>query len=103
MLPLISKAYAYINFPSVPLLPSDLGLTEVITRIVTWLMVLAGFVAVIYLIYGGLLYITAGGDAEKAKSGRAALINAIIGIVIIALALLIVRWVGSILQTSSAG
>ena len=103
MLNLIERAYA-INFPTIPLLDTGAtGLTAVVTRIVSWLMVLAGFVAVIYLIYGGLLYITAGGDAEKAKSGRAALINAIIGIVIIALALLIVRWVGSILQAGTAG
>jgi len=103
MFQLIERAYA-INFPAIPLLDlGATGLTAVITRIVSWLMVFAGFVAVIYLIYGGLLYITAGGDAEKAKSGRAALINAIIGIVIIALALLIVRWVGSILQAGTAG
>ena len=44
---------------------------------------IAAVLAVIYLIYGGVLYITAGGDAEKATKGRTALINAIIGIIII--------------------
>ena len=104
MLNLIGRAHAAINFPVIPLLDlGATGLTAVITRVVSWLMVLAGFIAVIYLIYGGLLYITAAGDAEKAKMGRTSLINAIIGIIIIALALLIVRWVGSILQTGTAG
>lgn len=53
----------------------------------------AGALAVIYLIYGGILYITAGGDAEKATKGRTALINAIIGVIIILLALLILAFI----------
>lgn len=48
-----------------------------------------GIMAVVYLIYGGLLYITAGGDAEKANKGRTAITNAIIGIIIVVLALVI--------------
>ena len=40
-------------------------------------------IAVIILIIGGIQYMTAGGDAEKAKSARGLIINAIIGIVII--------------------
>lgn len=52
----------------------------------------AGVLAAVYLIYGGVLYITAGGDAEKATKGRTALINAIIGIVIILLSLAIMRY-----------
>jgi len=102
MLQLISKAQA-VSFPGIPLLDQSEGLTKVIGDIVTWLLGFAGIVAVIYLIYGGLLYITAGGDAEKSKQGRTALINAIIGIVIIALAFLIVRWVSSIVERGTAG
>lgn len=76
------------------------GMNKIITGAIGWLLVIAGAIAVIYLIYGGLLYITAGGDAEKATKGRTALINAIIGIVIIALAFVIVSWINSIIGTS---
>lgn len=90
-----------MNIPSLIILQGGEGLTGpggIISRVLTWLLILAGAIAVIYLIYGGLLYITAGGDAEKATKGRTALINAIIGIIIIALAILIVSWVTSIIQ-----
>jgi len=60
------------------------------------ILVIAGILAVIFLIYGGILYITAGGDAEKATKGRTAVVNAIIGIVIILLAIVIVQWVRSL-------
>lgn len=50
--------------------------------IFTWTV---GILAVIVLIYGGLAYITAGGDAEKSEKGKKAIIGAIIGIVIVML------------------
>lgn len=93
---LIARAYA-INFGGATIAPLESsGLTELITLILTWLFAFAGVIAVIYLIYGGILYITAGGDAEKATKGRTALVNAIIGIVIITLAIVIVYWVNQI-------
>jgi len=74
------------------------NLQDIVARGVNALLWFAGAVAVIYLIYGGLLYITAGGDAEKATKGRTALINAVIGIVIILLALVIVAYVKDVVR-----
>ena len=98
MLELISKAAAVdITGAKITMLGSG-SLGQIINRVVGWVLILAGVIAVIYLIYGGLLYITAAGDAEKATKGRTALINAIIGIIIIALAYLIVVWVNNVIQ-----
>ncbi|HEY4524636.1 MAG TPA: hypothetical protein VJK26_02060 [Patescibacteria group bacterium] len=72
---------------------------QIVLSVINWILVLAGALAVIYLVYGGILYITAGGDAEKATKGRTALVNAIIGIVIIILAFLIVVWVNRLINT----
>lgn len=47
------------------------------------LEITAGTVAVIFLIWNGIRYITAGGDTEKAKSARTGIINAIIGIIVV--------------------
>jgi len=97
MFNLISKAYAF-DWPGITPVPGGrlTGSGGIIDTVITWVLILAGAIAVIYLIYGGLLYITASGDAEKATKGRTALINAIIGIIIIALAFVIVRWVSDI-------
>jgi len=75
---------------------------KVIGNAIQFLLLIAGALAVVYLIYGGVLYITAGGDAEKATKGRTAIINSIIGIVIIALAYVIVTWVGNAILTGSS-
>ncbi len=86
-----SVAFAQIDLNEVnPLTPrGDISLTDTITNIVNILLTVIGILAVIYLVYGGVLYITAGGDAEKAGKGRTAITNAIIGIVIVLAALII--------------
>ena len=104
MLDLIGKAYAQTQFqmPNLLFVNPNRGFGQVIGMVVNWILILAGAIAVIYLVYGGILYITAGGDAEKATKGRTAVINAIIGIVIILLALVVVNWVYSIITSGTA-
>jgi hypothetical protein len=70
-------------------------LPDLIQFIVLWLLIFSGVVAVIYIIWGGYSYITAGGDAEKAGAGRTTLVNAIIGLIIIFSAYAIVLWLGN--------
>jgi len=54
-------------------------------------------IAIIILIIGGIKYMTAGGDPEKAKGGRQMIINAIIGIAIVVAAAFILALVQGIL------
>jgi hypothetical protein len=61
-----------------------------------------GGIAVIYLIYGGITYVTAGGDQEKATQARTIIVNAIIGIIIIALALVMVTWATGALRSGAS-
>lgn len=101
----IKKAYA-IDIPGInPIDPNDpnTGFTDIVGRVLTWIFVLAGILAVVYLIYSGIQYITAGGDTEKATAARTGIIHAVIGIVIILLAVLIVTWVMGIVQSGTAG
>ena len=79
------------------LIPTDNGtniLTNAAVTIINLLLLIAGILAVIYLIWSGMLYITAGGDTGKADKGRTGIVNAIIGLVIISAAYLLVRFVG---------
>jgi len=104
MLDLIGRASARVgeetdlgNFPDLKdfIVSGGTDIKVLIGTIVQFVLLVAGAIAVVYLIYGGILYITAGGDAEKATKGRTAIVNAIIGVLIIALAYVIVTWVGN--------
>jgi hypothetical protein len=66
-------------------------ITNLGSNILVILTLVAGVLAVIYLVWSGIQYITAGGSADKAKSARTGIINAVIGIVIIVAAYFIVR------------
>jgi hypothetical protein len=66
----------------------------IISNIIQWLIYIAGVLAFAYLVYSGILYITAAGNPDSAKKGQQGIINAVIGIIIIALAytiLIVVR------------
>lgn len=51
--------------------------------VLKYLTLVAGLLAVIYLIWSGIQYITSQGDAAKATKARSGIINAIIGVIII--------------------
>ncbi|HVS78846.1 MAG TPA: hypothetical protein VHD84_00975 [Candidatus Saccharimonadales bacterium] len=55
--------------------------------------IIAGIAAVIMVLVGGFTFVTSSGNPERAKSGRATLTGAIVGLVIIALAWTIVTFV----------
>lgn len=60
------------------------------TAILNLLVLVAAIIAFVYLIWAGIRYITAGTDEEAAKKAKAAVYNAIIGIVIIIIAYVII-------------
>ena len=59
--------------------------------IISNLLLVAGTLAVFFLIYAGIRYILAGGNAERAKEARAGVIHVVIGVVIIVSAFFIIR------------
>lgn len=68
-------------------------LLRVAARVVNIILLIAGILAVIYLVWAGIVYITAGGDTAKADKGRVGIVNALIGLVVIAAAFLLIRFV----------
>jgi len=64
-----------------------------VANILKLLLFIAGAAAFAYLVYGGIIYITAAGSEDKIKVGKTSIINAVIGIIIIILTYLIISWV----------
>jgi hypothetical protein len=68
-------------------------LSGVIKNFVNILSIIVGIVAVIMVIIGGFKYITSGGDSGSITSAKHTIIYAIVGLIIVALAQTIVRFV----------
>jgi hypothetical protein len=64
-----------------------------IGTIINLLSLIVGVVAVIMIIIGGLKYITSAGDSNNVSSAKNTILYAIIGLVVVALAQVIVRFV----------
>jgi hypothetical protein len=75
------------------------NLNKLLTNAVNIFSIIVGVVAVIMIIVGGLRYITSGGDSTKVSGAKNTLIYAIIGLIIVALAQLIVHFVLGQAQT----
>lgn len=69
------------------------SLRRLANQIVNIFSIIVGIAAVIMIIYGGFRYITSGGDSGRVGNAKNTLIYAIIGLVIVALAQFLVRYV----------
>ena len=72
-----------------PITNQNITLADLVDTAITYILYIAGALAVIYLLYAGILYITAGGDEAKATKARTGIVNAVIGVIIIILAFVI--------------
>lgn len=64
-----------------------------IQRIINLLSIVVGIIAVIMIIVNGIRFITSGGDSNAVNSARNGIIYALIGLVVVALAQVIVRFI----------
>ncbi len=64
-----------------------------IASVVNVLSTIVGIIAVIMLIIAGFRYVTSGGNSDKITSAKNTMVYAIIGLIIVALAQIIVRFV----------
>jgi hypothetical protein len=69
------------------------GVGDVVASIINILSLVVGILAVIFVIIGGLKFITSSGDPANVSSARNTIIYALVGLVIVALAQVIVRFV----------
>ncbi|MEX0649702.1 MAG: hypothetical protein WD200_01760 [Candidatus Andersenbacteria bacterium] len=72
---------------------ADSDLITAIENIINWGLMLAALVAAIFLIIGGIQYITSQGDDTKAETAKNTILFAVIGLIVIGLAAAIVRFV----------
>jgi hypothetical protein len=72
--------------------PGGIQSPQIETLLMT-VYIVAGIVAVIAIIYGGVRYTTSGGDAGNVKSAKETILYAIVGLVVIIMAAAITDFV----------
>lgn len=98
------RAFAQVPLPSAAPIITSGNLFTALGNLVSTVLLWAGILAFFYVLYGGFLYVTAGPDQSKADGGRKAIINAVIGIIIIALSYVFVQYItGDALRGGNSG
>lgn len=90
-----ASVFAADGLPVVtPVTPGgDLSISSVLSTVIYWVLGLAGGIAVLFLILGGLQYITSSGNKDKAEQAKKTILYAVIGLIVIALSFVIVAFV----------
>lgn len=76
---------------------------QIIVNIFTFILQISGSLAVLILVVGGIMYMTAAGDQQKTGQAKAALTAAIVGIIIVLTSFLLISFVMSLLGYTNAG
>jgi hypothetical protein len=79
-----------------------LDVPGVMTLIINIFSIIVGFVAVVMIIIGGVKYITSGGDSSNISGAKNTIVYAIIGLIVVALAQVLVHFVLNKLNNASA-
>lgn len=72
---------------------ADAQFNNIIAQVINIFSIIVGVIAVIMIIYGGFRYITSGGDSGKVGDAKNTILYAIIGLVLVALAQFVVKFV----------
>jgi hypothetical protein len=79
------------------------GIDSILRKVIQIFSVIVGFVAVVMIIVGGIKYITSGGDSGSISGAKNTIIYAVIGLIIVALAQVLVHYVLKNVASASNG
>ncbi|MDO4508033.1 MAG: pilin [Candidatus Saccharibacteria bacterium] len=76
--------------------------TDFVTNIINWFIGIAGIVSAIFLVIGGIGYVTSSGDAGKLQKAKSTITYSLIGLAIVGLSLIITAFVSNMVNDATA-
>lgn len=96
----LKKLGYLVAVPTINILPSwDADPRNVVVRLINYALFFIGALALVFVIYGGVLYITSGGDSDKTTKARNTLMYAVLGIIVVVVSYAIVNWAANAPRT----
>ena len=74
-------------------LGSTIDIVDVFTTVIKTIFAFTGILALLQFIYGGLLWLTSGGNQEKITKGKNTLLWAVLGVVVVFMSYALVSFV----------
>ena len=73
---------------------------DLVNNLITWFTAIAGVASAIFLVYGGIMYITSSGDSGKLQKAKQMITYSLIGLAIVAFAIAITAFVSNMIRTA---
>lgn len=86
---------ATVNEGSILDVAQNFNALEIVNRTIAYGIIVAGFLSVVFIFFGGISFILSGGDEGKIKQAVATIRYAIVGLVVTMLSVVIVIMVGN--------
>ncbi|GEM_PF-2636396 len=83
-------------------LPDFCTANNLLQKVIYSAVIIAGSIAVLFIIVGGFWYLTSAGNEEQAEKGRKTAVNAILGLVLIVMSFAIIKIIVSLLTSGSS-
>jgi ABC-type Na+ efflux pump permease subunit len=80
--------------------PANLGIAHLLVVIITWILGFSAAVAVIFLIIGGLQFVSSAGNSDRVTKAKQTILYAVLGIIVIILAFVIVFFINNNLNSA---
>lgn len=95
--PIFARTLFEIKQPTQTVQADDVEVQNVVQFILNLLAIVGVIAALVYLLYGGIKWITSGGDKQAVENARHHIIAAIVGLLIVVLSFVILNMVFKIL------
>jgi hypothetical protein len=80
--------------------PGNLSISYILVTIILWILGFSAAVAILFLILGGLQFVTSAGNSDRVTKAKQTILYAVLGIVVIVLAYVIVIFVNNNLNSA---
>lgn len=93
-----NSAVSRANLPTIDLSVSDSGYSvlELVNKGIAFTILLAGFLSIVFMLWGGLRFIVSGGKEDKVKSAMHSIRYALVGLVITILSITVINLIGRV-------
>lgn len=102
VLPFTASALSFENLGGTLGLGSK-DLKDTVITFIQWILGLLALIAVIMILYGGFVWLTAGGNEEKVASAKKVISAAVIGLVVVLISWAIAIFAVRVISNSTGG
>ncbi len=92
---LVASPALAIDIPTIPGISSEEDVPALIVKVIQYVLIFVGLLALLFILIAGLMYITSTGNEDRVKAAKNTAMYAVVGFAVAIVAYVILAWVNS--------